>query len=60
MEESKKLQILVFGDVQGKLEEVFKKVAVVNKNNSFSFVLCVGRFLGGNSDCLGMSSVLLS
>lgn len=53
MEQAKK-QILVFGDVQGKLDDVFKKVQVVNKNKAFSFVLCLGKFFGGNDDCLGM------
>eukprot|EP01127_Copromyxa_protea_P014391 TRINITY_DN3999_c0_g2_i1.p1 TRINITY_DN3999_c0_g2~~TRINITY_DN3999_c0_g2_i1.p1 ORF type:complete len:482 (+),score=96.20 TRINITY_DN3999_c0_g2_i1:269-1714(+) len=39
-------QILVFGDVQGKLDELYKKIGVVNKKNSFAFAVCVGKFLG--------------
>jgi hypothetical protein len=48
-----KKQILVFGEVQGKLDDLFKKVQQVNKNQSFAFVLCLGSFFGGDSQCIG-------
>lgn len=44
---------LVTADVQGKPEQLFKKIADLNKSNAgpFDVLFCVGSFFGGLEDC---------
>jgi hypothetical protein len=39
-------KVLISGDVDGKFDAVFKRVAALNKSNAgpFDVLLCVGRF----------------
>eukprot|EP00029_Vermamoeba_vermiformis_P007156 TRINITY_DN3009_c0_g1_i1.p1 TRINITY_DN3009_c0_g1~~TRINITY_DN3009_c0_g1_i1.p1 ORF type:complete len:564 (-),score=103.13 TRINITY_DN3009_c0_g1_i1:17-1708(-) len=49
----KKIKVLVTADVQGKPEQLFKKIADLNKSNAgpFDVLFCVGSFFGGLEDC---------
>ncbi len=44
---------LVTADVQGKPEQLFKKIADLNKSSAgpFDVLFCVGSFFGGLEDC---------
>ena len=42
------VKILIAGSVHGKLKDLFKRVAAVNKSNGpFDLLLCTGDFFGG-------------
>ena len=52
---SKKSRVLIAGDVEGRFEATFKRVAALNSsaNGPFDFLICVGRFFareGGGGD----------
>ena len=42
------VKILIAGSVHGKLKDLYKRVAAVNKSNGpFDLLLCTGDFFGG-------------
>lgn len=51
--ESNVLKVLVCGDVNGKLDQLYSKVKKLkSKNQEFNFLFCVGNFFGGDKKFL--------
>jgi hypothetical protein len=44
------LKVLVCGDVRGEFEQIFSKVAKLQKKNNFAVLFCVGDFFGAGTD----------
>jgi hypothetical protein len=44
------LKVLVCGDIRGEFDQIFSKVAKLQKKNNFAVLFCVGDFFGAGTD----------